>query len=205
MKPIEQAQVSTTINRDSQADKPLILSLAKELSATKRGGTEFKPDILAEKVRNVIKSRMGLQRVDKLPEDWHKEIVTTCENLATILRNQGFQNGFKSVKLSGVKVAFNFRTSQVSEQLQETYEKQLDIEKQLRHIKFFLSGSVGTPGTYLFKRARLDKWITGHKSEVEAIKTREDRLIAWREKLELMRLRLIQELRKAGVEAPADI
>lgn len=204
MKPIE-TQASTAINRDSQADKPLILSLAKELSATKRGGTEFKPDVLTEKVRNVVKSRMGLQRTDKLPEDWHKAIVYVCDGLADTLRDQGFENGFKSVKLSGVKVAFNFRNNQVSEQLQETYERQLDIEKQLRHIKFFLSGSVGTPGTYLFKRAMLDKWIASHPGEIEASKAREERLCAWREKLELMRLRLIQELRKAGVEAPADI
>lgn len=205
MKPIEQTQVSATIERESAVDKPLIFSLAKELSATKRGGSEFRPDVLAEKVRNVIKSRMGLQRTDKLPEAWHKEIVYVCDGLSDMLRDQGFQNGFKSIKLSGVKVAFNFRINQVSEQLQETYEKQLDIEKQLRHIKFFLSGSAATPGTYLFKRAALDKWIASHKSEVEAIKAREDRLIAWREKLELMRLRLIQELRKAGVEAPADV
>ena len=205
MKPIEQTQVSTTINRDSVADKPLIFSLAKELSATKRGGTEFKPDVLTEKVRNVIKSRMGLQRVDKLPEAWHQEIVQVCDGLADTLRDQGFQNGFKSVKLSGVKVAFNFRMNEVSEQLQETYERSLDIEKQLRHIKFYLSGAVGTPGTYANKRAALDKWIAGHNTEIEAIKAREERLVAWREKLELMRLRLIQELRKAGVEAPADV
>lgn len=84
-------------------DRDLVVSLALKASETKRGGASFKTSVLVDKVRQQIRSRLGLDAKQLVPADVNAVICDVCQAIVREFNLNLAKRGFEAERASAVR------------------------------------------------------------------------------------------------------